>query len=101
MKSASLLIRSVPVWWLLFAGGALPQTIPVPQTFWRLVAQEDTNGDKKITIHDRTTPFEIRDESGADVRDITNVYQLSVLLQELKQADDRHTAGISPGQLRL
>jgi alpha,alpha-trehalase len=35
------------------------------------------------------------------VRYITNVYQLSVLLQELKQADDRHTAGISPGQLRL
>ncbi len=101
MKSASLLIRSVPVWWLLFAGSAFPQTIPVTQTLWRLVAQEDTDGDRKITVHDHTTPFAIRDENGADVRDITNVYPLSVLLQELKQADDRHTAGISPGQLQL
>jgi alpha,alpha-trehalase len=88
----------------LWLGGSSPasgQTIPVPQTLWRLVAQEDTDGDKKITVHDRTTPFEIRDESGTDVREITNVYQLSVLLQNLKAADDNHAAGLSLDRLRL
>ena len=35
---------------------------------------------QEITVHDRATPFEIRNESGAAVRDLTNVYQLSVLL---------------------
>ncbi len=87
---------------LLLAGvTAFSQTIPVTDNLWRLVAQEDTDSDHKITIHDHATPFEIRDETGAGVRSVTNVYQLSVLLQDLKQADDRHTPEISLNQLRL
>ncbi len=101
MKSALSLVWSVPVGWLLFAGSAFPQTIPVPQTFWRLVSQEDTDGDQKITIHDRTTPFEIRDEKGAEVRVITNEYQLSVLMQELKAADNQHQKAIAMDDLQL
>ena len=77
------------------------QSIPVTDNFWRLVAQEDTDHDRKITVHDHTTPFEIRDARGADLRSVTNVYQLSVLLQDLKQADDRHQPEVDLDQLRL
>ena len=87
--------------WLLAAVVALGQTIPVPENLWRLTAQEDTDGDHKITVHDRTTPFAIRGDNGATVRMVTNVYPLSVLLQELKRADDRHQAEIAPDRLRL
>jgi alpha,alpha-trehalase len=87
---------------LLMAVMSAPaQTIPVPNNFWQLVAQEDTDHDQKITVHDHTTPFEIRDDKNADVRVITNVYQLSLLLQNLKQADDQHTPEISLSNLRL
>ena len=61
------------------------------ENLWRLVAQEDTDGDQKITVHDRTTPFVIHDQNGAAARTLTNFYQMSVLLQELKRADDQHT----------
>ena len=101
MKSASSILLGTAALCLWFAGSASSQTIRVPQTFWRLVAQEDTDGNKKITVHDKTTPFEIRDETGADVRVVTNEYQLSVLLQNLKQAEDNHTPKISLDQLRL
>ena len=50
---------------VLTASLACSQTVPVPENLWRLVAQEDTDGDQKITVHDHTTPFEIRDRSGA------------------------------------
>ena len=91
------------VWslWLLTTTSAFAQTVPVPDNFWRLVAQEDTDHDQKITVHDRTTPFAIRDERGADVQWVTNVYALSVLLQNLKQADDAHRPDVSLDQLRL
>ena len=69
---------------------AFPQTVPVAENLWRLAAQEDTDGDQKITIHDQTTPFEIDDKNGATLRTLTNFYQMSVLLQELKRADDQH-----------
>ena len=69
--------------------------------FWRLVAQEDTDGDHRITIHDHTTPFEIRDQSGARVCVVSNEYPLSVLLQELKRAEDDQHAEISMSQLHL
>ena len=65
------------------------------------MAQEDTDGDQKITVHDHTTPFAIRDEIGVDVRTVTNEYQLSVLMQELKQADDQHTKNITMNELQL
>src|SRR6185312_1145807 len=68
---------------------------------WRLEAQEDTDGDKKITVHDKTTPFEIRDDKGAPVRAITNGYQLSLLLQQLKQTEDEHISKISLDQLQI
>ncbi len=86
---------------LMVVEAAPAQTIPVPENFWRLVAQEDTDHDQKITVHDRTTPFAIRDQNGADVRVVTNEYQLSVLLQDLKQADNQHTPKISLNDLRL
>lgn len=101
MKSAPPIFPGALVWWLLFVAGASAQTVPVADNLWRLVAQEDTDGDKKITVHDHTTPFEIRDQTGGDARGVTNVYQLSVLLQELKQADDRRHPEIALNQLRL
>jgi alpha,alpha-trehalase len=75
--------------------------VPVSENLWRLVAQEDTDGDRKNTIHDRTTPFEVRGETGEAELVITNIYQLSVLLQELKSADDRHLSMVALDQLSL
>ncbi len=87
---------------LLFSATTAPaQSIPVTDNFWRLAAQEDTDNDHKITVHDHTMPFEIRDEKGADMRTVSDEYQLSVLLQDLKRADDEHMPEISLGQLRL
>ncbi len=68
---------------------------------WRLVAQEDTDSDQKITIHDHTTPFTIRDDDGAAARTLTNFYQMSVLLQELKRADDQHATETRMDNLQL
>jgi alpha,alpha-trehalase len=101
MNSAFPILRCAAALWLWGAGTAACQSIPAPQIFWRLAAQEDTDGDRKITIHDHLTPFALREESGATVLTLTNVYQLSVLLQELKQADDRHTTEIPLAALRL
>lgn len=73
----------------------------VPDNLWRLTAQEDTDGDRRITVHDRTTAFELRDKNGAVAGVVSNVYALSVLLQELKRADDRHQGKLAIDQLRL
>lgn len=89
MKNLPRLSAPLAVW-LLAAVSVFSQTIPVPENFWRLVAQEDTDGDKKITVHDHITPFEILGTNGAAIEKIQAVYPLSVLLQELKRADDRH-----------
>jgi len=80
---------------------AFSQTVPVVDNLWRLVAQEDTDGDRKITIRDHTTPFEIRDETGTVVRTVTDEYQLSVLMQELKRAEDRPTNKINMAHIQL
>ena len=80
---------------------AFSQTVPVAENLWRLVAQEDTDGDQKITIHDKSTPFEIDGESGATLRTLTNFYQMSVLLQELKRADDQHEQDTTMDNLQL
>ena len=77
------------------------QTIPVTDNFWRLVAQEDTDGDHRITVHDQTTPFEIRGPGGATVCIVANEYPLSVLLQELKRAEDDHRDEMSLSQIPL
>jgi alpha,alpha-trehalase len=91
---------------LLVCGGlagplAGAQTIPVPANLWRLVAQEDTDGDRKITILDHTTPFELRDDAGVTVRVVAGEYPLSVLMQELKRAEDRHAEEIAMTNLPL
>jgi alpha,alpha-trehalase len=64
------------------------QIISVPDNFARLVAQEDTDGDKKITVHDHLTPFVICGTNGTPVETIQGAYPLSILLQALKRADD-------------
>lgn len=97
----SAICRTALLGLFLLAATAFAQTVPVTDNLWRLVAQEDTDGDQKITVHDQTTPFEIRDEKGLDVRAVTNVYQLSVLMQELKQADDQHAKNIAMNELQL
>ena len=89
------------VCWRLALPAACSQTIPVTETLWRLVMQEDTDGDHKITIPDRVTPFIIRDEAGAAVRTVANQYQLSVLMQELKRAEDRQTNRIAMPHIQL
>ncbi len=86
---------------LLATVSALAQTIPVTENLWRLVAQEDTDGDQKITVHDHATPFAIRDTAGVTVCTVTNTYPLSVLLQELKQADDQHQENLAMNDLPL
>jgi alpha,alpha-trehalase len=77
------------------------QTLPVPENLWRLTAQEDTDGDRRITVHDHTTPFTLEDNDGAPVRRVEGVYPLSVLLQELKRAEEAHHARIQTNQLHL
>jgi alpha,alpha-trehalase len=86
---------------ILAADPVFSQTVPVSENIWRLVAQEDTDDDKKITIHDQTTPFDIHDNSGAALRTLTNFYQMSVLLQELKRADDQHEKETTMDHLQL
>ncbi|HTV39386.1 MAG TPA: trehalase family glycosidase [Candidatus Sulfotelmatobacter sp.] len=84
--------RGVRLWLLfLLCAVAMPvfsQTIDVPDNLARLIAQEDTDGDKKITVHDHLTPFEIRGTNGMFIKQIQGAYPLSVLLQELKRAAD-------------
>ena len=80
---------------------AFPQTISVTDNLWRLVPQEDTDGDHRITVHDRTTPFSLRGPNNKNVRSIDEVYQLSVALQELKRAEERHQNEIDVAQLHL
>jgi alpha,alpha-trehalase len=55
----------------------------INQTLAQLLAQEDTDGDKKITIDDKgPKSFLLKDEKGNSIA-IEGTYQLSNLLQEL------------------
>ncbi|HVU07185.1 MAG TPA: trehalase family glycosidase [Verrucomicrobiae bacterium] len=101
MKSACVILNGTVSLWLLATSAAFSQTVPVAENLQRLIAQEDTDDDQKITIHDRVTPFVIHDENGAAARTLTNFYQMSVLLQELKSADDQHTKEIAMDNLQL
>jgi alpha,alpha-trehalase len=85
----------------LTAGLAAAQDIPVTGNLWRLLAQEDTDGNQRITVQDHTTPFEMRDAGGATVRTLTNFYQMSVLLQELTRVNERHLADTDMDNLQL
>ncbi|HXC36281.1 MAG TPA: trehalase family glycosidase [Candidatus Acidoferrales bacterium] len=86
--------RGACLWLALLPGLAattvFSQMIDVPDNLARLIAQEDTDNDKKITVHDRLTPFEIHDPNGVAVKQIQGAYPLSVLLQELKRASDEN-----------
>jgi len=80
---------------------ALSQTISVPDNFVRLVAQEDTDGDKKITVHDHLTPFIICGTNGAPIETIQGAYPLSIFLQALKRADDEHRFEMPLNEIEL
>lgn len=70
----------------LLAGPAWAWPVPVASNLERLLAQQDTDKDKKITIDDRGSGrFELMDSSGV-AHPVEGVYALSVLLQELSQA---------------
>ena len=101
MKPARRFLKGLLACWFLTTAVVWAQTIPVSENLWRLVAQEDTDGDQKITVHDRITPFAIHDQNGAAVPAVTNVYPLSVLLQELKRAEDFHHGEAALNHLRL
>src|SRR4051812_31023802 len=60
-------------------------TVDVGANLQRLVRQEDTDNDQKITVADRTTPFLLKAVDGAEYA-VEGVYPLSVLLQELGMA---------------
>lgn len=85
----------------LSSGSAFSQSIPVQPNFWRLETWEDTDGDHKITVHDRITPFELRNQNDVAVLTVSNEYPLSILLQELKRADEEHHSQVAVGQLHL
>ena len=63
----------------------------INQTIEKLLAQEDTDGDKKITIDDHgPKSFLLKDENGNSAA-IEGTYQLSNLLQELALAKKENT----------
>lgn len=65
--------------------------IHITQTIEKLLAQEDTDGDKKITIDDNgPKSFLLNDENGNSAV-IEGTYQLSNLLQELALAKRNNT----------
>ena len=65
--------------------------IHITQTIEKLLAQEDTDGDKKITIDDHgPKKFLLKDENGNSAL-IEGTYQLSNLLQELALAKKNNT----------
>lgn len=100
----SQLTKGVSVLTVILLATAAPvfsQTLDVPDNLARLVAQEDTDGDKKITVHDHLTPFEIRGTNGASIEKIQGVYPLSVLLQDLKRADESNHFEIPLNQINF
>jgi alpha,alpha-trehalase len=79
----------------------LSQTISVPDNFAWLMAQEDTDGDKKITVHDHLTPFVILGTNGAPVETVQGAYPLSILLQTLKREDDGNHLEIPVNEINI
>jgi len=63
--------------------------LAIDSTLTQLLLQEDTDGDRKITIEDKGPKcFEITDEKGNSI-EVTGTYRLSNLLQELVLAKDQ------------
>ena len=86
---------------LLAANPLYAQIISVPDNFARLVAREDTDGDKKITIHDHLTPFQVQGTNGTVIETVTDAYPLSVLLQTLKRAENEKRFEISLDEINF
>ncbi|MFO8056062.1 MAG: trehalase family glycosidase [bacterium] len=82
-----------------------PVVVPVEETWNSLLREEDTDGDKKITVEDKREgqgkrgdrEFMFGDRQGNQYK-ITGTYQLSILLQELSMAreEGKEFAGITP-----
>ncbi|MAO07546.1 MAG: trehalase, partial [Alteromonas sp.] len=71
--------------------------VPINETLERLLQQEDTDGDKKITIEDQGPKcFLLKDDTGK-TSEINGTYHVSNLLQELVLArlEGKDTAEIS------
>lgn len=79
---------------LVFSGCAQNQFRPAAGEMARLLKEADTDGDKKITVHDRPTTFILRCHCGRELP-VTGAYPLSNLLQELADGKTR----IEPGQI--
>lgn len=63
--------------------------VDIEQTLAQLLKQEDTDGDKKITIEDKSSKvFELKSNSG-EILKIEGTYKLSNLLQELVLAKNK------------
>lgn len=77
------------------------QTVPVSENLARLVETQDTDGDRKITVLDEVTPFELRGKDGAVIGETDGFYPMSVLLQELKRAEDGRIDEVPIERLRL
>jgi hypothetical protein len=74
MNAVSSFFRIAVAGWLAVGTTVYSQTVPVWDNLWRLVNQEDTDGDRKITVHDQLTPFEIQAENGTVISTLTNVF---------------------------
>jgi len=90
--------RSVIVFFLLLLCGCKndKETVAVnhKETLDKLISQEDTDGDKKITLDDKgPREFEFIDKSGKTTL-IKGTYHLSNLLQELAIADKSDTISL-------
>jgi alpha,alpha-trehalase len=97
----SLFVRLALTALPLLSSRSFGQTIAVPENLWNLEQQEDTDGDHRITVHDRISPYDLRDRNNAPIRTVANVYTLSALLQELKRADDRRQLTVEAKALHL
>jgi alpha,alpha-trehalase len=101
VKTLRKFVAGVAVSLALSVPIAVARNVPLADNLWRLIDQEDTDNDQKITIHDHTTPFVIRDGRGAAAGTITNFYQMSVLLQELERANQQHQTEIAMDNVQL
>ena len=68
--------------------------VPVSANLGRLLAEQDTDRDKKITVEDRGPGRFLLVEASSAVHPVEGAYALSVLLQELKLADDAGKASV-------
>ena len=108
----ALLAFAVAAWVLPLPAGQLPgdtvARVDVRRTLDSLVSNEDTDGDKKITIDDPHIPGTDRGDknfwlTGADNRrrEVTGTYYLSNLLQELKLAEEEGVDSTSLSASRI